>query len=118
VAFDGIDAQADDLDATFIELRLELGHVAELGRADRSEILRCEKITAQESPIHSWNRIRPSVVSASKSGAMSLILTLIVDLQRSLFLVDQKLRISQNPALALWGASYFQCVLQERDELA
>src|SRR5205807_7922167 len=26
-----------------------------------------------ESPIHSWNRILPSVVSASKSGAVSLI---------------------------------------------
>src|SRR5688500_5416895 len=31
----------------------------------------CEKSTAQESPIHSWKRIRPSVVSASKSGAVS-----------------------------------------------
>src|SRR5215210_1602306 len=31
----------------------------------------CEKSTAQESPIQSWKRIRPSVVSASKSGAVS-----------------------------------------------
>src|SRR5205807_10398855 len=33
----------------------------------------CEKRTAQESPIQSWNWIFPSVVSASKSGAVSLI---------------------------------------------
>jgi len=32
----------------------------------------CEKSTAQESPIQSWKRIRPWVVSASKSGAVSL----------------------------------------------
>src|SRR5918994_51216 len=31
--------------------------------------LGCEKSTAHESPIHSWKRMRPSVVSASKSGA-------------------------------------------------
>ena len=31
----------------------------------------CENSTAQESPIQSWNRIFPSVVSASKSGAVS-----------------------------------------------
>ncbi len=29
--------------------------------------------TAQPSPIQSWKRIRPSVVSASKSGAVSLM---------------------------------------------
>jgi len=29
-----------------------------------------EKRTAHESPIHSWNRIGPSVVIASKSGAV------------------------------------------------
>src|SRR5437762_648066 len=33
----------------------------------------CENKTAQELPIQSWNRIRPSVVSASKSGAVSPI---------------------------------------------
>src|SRR5207302_1186316 len=37
----------------------------------------CEKSTAQESPIQSWNRIRPSVVSASKSGAVSPICSAI-----------------------------------------
>ena len=31
----------------------------------------CENSTAHESPIQSWNRIGPSVVSASKSGAVS-----------------------------------------------
>jgi hypothetical protein len=31
----------------------------------------CENKTAQESPIQSWKRMRPSVVSASKSGAVS-----------------------------------------------
>src|SRR5919197_728390 len=33
----------------------------------------CENNTAQPSPTHSWKRIRPSVVSASKSGAVSPI---------------------------------------------
>src|SRR5262249_46608697 len=33
--------------------------------------------TAHESPIQSWNMIRPSVVSASKSGAVSPILSVI-----------------------------------------
>src|SRR5580692_8053951 len=33
----------------------------------------CEKSTAQELPIQSWKRILPSVVCASKSGAVSLI---------------------------------------------
>src|SRR6266498_4271968 len=33
----------------------------------------CENSTAQESPIQSWKRVRPSVVSASKSGAVSPI---------------------------------------------
>ena len=31
----------------------------------------CEKGSAHESPIQSWNLILPSVVSASKSGAVS-----------------------------------------------
>src|SRR5215472_4997235 len=33
----------------------------------------CENKTAHESPIQSWKRTRPSVVSASKSGAVSPI---------------------------------------------
>src|SRR5215510_4207463 len=37
----------------------------------------CENKTAHESPIQSWNWIRPSVVSASKSGAVSPICSAI-----------------------------------------
>ena len=37
---DRIDTQADDLDAALVELRLDAGHVAELGRADGREVLR------------------------------------------------------------------------------
>src|SRR4051812_6007838 len=36
-----------------------------------------ENRTAQLSPIQSWNLIRPSVVSASKSGAVSPIVSAI-----------------------------------------
>jgi len=43
-----IDAQADELCAALGELGLDLGHVAELGRADRSEILWVGK---QDSPL-------------------------------------------------------------------
>ena len=35
----------------------------------------CEKSTAHESPIQSWKRIRPSVESASKSGAVTPIVS-------------------------------------------
>src|SRR5215207_5491613 len=38
----------------------------------------CENSTAHESPIHSWNRIVPCVVRASKSGAVSPIASVIV----------------------------------------
>src|SRR3954452_4492446 len=37
--------------------------------------LGCEKSTAHESPIQSWKLIFPSVVSASKSGAVSPIVS-------------------------------------------
>src|SRR6516165_3929790 len=37
---DRIDAEADDLAVTLVELRLQPCHIAELGRADRREILR------------------------------------------------------------------------------
>src|SRR5919199_3507471 len=46
----------------------------------------CEKSTAHESPIQSWKWIFPSVVSASKSGAVSPICRLI----RSPFLLKVK----------------------------
>src|SRR6516164_2905272 len=39
VAIDRVDAQADDLDVTPVELGLDLCHVTELGRTDRGEIL-------------------------------------------------------------------------------
>src|SRR5438309_11088214 len=39
--------------------------------------LGCENRTAQELPIQSWNLILPSVVWASKSGAVSLIARVI-----------------------------------------
>src|ERR1700761_6708325 len=35
----GVDRQADDLDVAQVELGLDLGHVAELGGADRGEVL-------------------------------------------------------------------------------
>src|SRR6266436_6635935 len=38
--------------------------------------LGCENSTAQLLPIQSWKRILPCVVLASKSGAMSLILSM------------------------------------------
>ena len=39
MAVDRIDAQADELGVAFGELRLDLGHIAELGGADRREVL-------------------------------------------------------------------------------
>ena len=39
VAVDRVDRQADDLDVALVELGLDLGHVSELGRADRREVL-------------------------------------------------------------------------------
>ena len=39
VVLDRIDAQADDLRVALVELGLEPGHVAQLGRADRREVL-------------------------------------------------------------------------------
>ena len=43
VLVDRIDAETDDLDAALVELRLQLRHVTELGRADRREVLRMRK---------------------------------------------------------------------------
>ncbi len=37
----------------------------------------CENSTPHESPSQSWKRIGPSVVSASKSGAVSPIVSVI-----------------------------------------
>src|SRR5215470_7717802 len=44
--------------------------------------LGCENSTAQLLPIQLWKRIFPSVVSASKSGAVSLIARAIAHLRR------------------------------------
>ena len=70
-----VDGEADDLHAALVELGLGVGHVAELGRADRREVLRVREEHRPESPIQSWKLIRPSVVSASKSGAVSPIVS-------------------------------------------
>src|SRR5689334_8596039 len=43
VIADRIDAESEDLAAALVELGLETGHVAELGRANRGEILRVRK---------------------------------------------------------------------------
>ena len=40
VAVDRVDREADDLHVALVELGLDLGDVAELGRADRREVLR------------------------------------------------------------------------------
>src|SRR6516164_9644666 len=45
-----------------------------------------ENSTAQESPIHSWKRILPSVVCASKSGAVSLSARAIKHLRRACYI--------------------------------
>src|SRR3954462_4686551 len=52
----------------------------------------CENSTAQESPIHSWKRIGPWVVAASKSGAVSPICSAI-----SLYLLGSFLPVSRPP---------------------
>ena len=46
--------------------------------------LGCENSTAHLSPIQSWKRILPSVVSASKSGAVSLIASAMMSLLKTL----------------------------------
>ena len=73
-------ADAVDADAEHLAVPLR-----ELGRAGPATVpssvvqtgvksFGCEKRMAQPSPIHSWKRIAPAVVSAVKSGATSLIL--------------------------------------------
>src|SRR4029079_3519642 len=47
VIADGIHAQSDDLGVALVELGLQSGHVAELGRTDWGEILR---MRAQDGP--------------------------------------------------------------------
>jgi hypothetical protein len=52
VEVDRIDAEADHLDASSVEFRLDFCHIAELSGADRREVLG-EKITPQELPSQS-----------------------------------------------------------------
>ena len=47
VLVEGVDGEADDLHPAAVELTLHLGHVAELGGADRREVLRMRE---QDSP--------------------------------------------------------------------
>src|SRR5690349_23726471 len=61
----------------------------------------CENRTAHESPIQSWKRIVPSVVCASKSGAVSPICRLISLLPEVLVAVLYLTR--RRPALFLPG---------------
>jgi hypothetical protein len=74
---DRIDGEADDLDATLVELGFDPSSVVHTG----VKSFGCEKSTAQELPIQSWKRILPSVVCASKSGAVSLIARVITYLR-------------------------------------
>src|SRR5207244_9076105 len=80
--------QADDLDPAAVELRLDLGHVAEFGRADRGEIL---GVREQHRP-----RIADPLVKADPAlGRLSLeVWGGVSDGQRHLFLL----------LLHCWGA--------------
>ena len=80
MAVDRIDRQTDDLDAALVELRLDLGHVAEFGGAYRREVLRVGEQYGPgiADPVVEANL--SSVVCASKSGAMSLIARVITHL--------------------------------------
>ena len=59
VVVDRVDGEADDLDVPAVELGLDLGHVAELGRADRGEVLR---VREQHGP-----RVADPVVEADRA---------------------------------------------------
>jgi len=71
VLVDGVDGQADDLDAALVEFRLDLGHVAEFGGADRREVLRMRK---QHHPVVANPIVEADLAFGglcSKSGAVS-----------------------------------------------
>ena len=70
VFLDRIDAEADDFRVALVELGLEPGHVAQLGGADRREVLGVREQHAPRLAEPFVKADRPSVVSASKSGAM------------------------------------------------
>jgi hypothetical protein len=74
VLLDRIHAQPDQLGIALGELRFDPGHVAEFGGADGREIL---GVREQDGPAVAdpfVKSIGPCVVSAVKSGAISLIL--------------------------------------------
>src|SRR6185436_5146461 len=73
---DRIDAETNDLAAPLVELGLQAGHVAELGRADRGEILRMGE---EDGP----SRADPLVeVDGPLGGLRSEVWSLAVDPQR------------------------------------
>jgi len=81
-----VSRNTDDFYIAFGKVVSTAGYFTELGRANWSEISRVGEKNSlnfevnhqlkhpgskqtQELPIHSWNLMRPAVVSASKSGA-------------------------------------------------
>src|SRR5262249_43843522 len=68
--------------AARVEFGLDLRHVPSSVVHTGVKSFGCENSTVQLLPIQSWKRILPSVVSASKSGAISLIASVMVLLLR------------------------------------
>src|SRR5437867_5692706 len=69
----------------------------------------CENKTAQELPIQSWNRTRPSVVSASKSGAVSPIFICFSSyfcLQEVISNSEAKVNLDARPARRIYRDRY------------
>src|SRR4051812_13319427 len=73
----------------------------------------CENSTAHESPIQSWKEIRPSVVSASKSGATEPICRAISGVScrargtrwrtQPLYMVEFRVLRARRPSAAHFG---------------
>jgi len=69
----------------------------------------CENKIAQPSPIHSWKLMGPSVVSAEKSGATSLMRKLMFgwrlgasSLMGNSYFISGKILIKNRTARASW----------------
>jgi hypothetical protein len=73
--FHWIDTQADDLRATLVELWLQPGHIAQLGRANRGEVLGMREEDRPAIPNPTVEITVPGVVWAVKFGASELILS-------------------------------------------